>query len=139
MISPFERDMREHKFRAWDRQKEKMIYNKYEFDARFIGYMSFTIDDNNKLDNFIGFGEYTNRFFQMMEYTGSKDRYGKETCEGDIVWSEGHQLHFTVEYQLSMAGFMLCSKGLKMGVGQNAYVMEIIGNIHENPELLNSE
>lgn len=66
--------------------------------------------------------------WKVMQYTGLKDKNGKEIYEGDIVTRKNKT--YIVEYELG--GFQFS--------GISAYVMQgevtIIGNICENPELL---
>ncbi len=69
----------------------------------------------------------------LMQFTGLKDKNGKEIYEGDIFLitkepQEDNTVEFYEgEYQLSPHGFSL-SDWYEQG--------EVIGNIYENPELL---
>jgi len=78
------------------------------------------------------------------QYTGLKDKSGKEICEGDIV-----RLKLPYDKRFNTTGTIVfdeetVSLRLKIRASTEAYVlyknvtdnMEIIGNIHENPELL---
>ena len=79
------------------------------------------------------------------QYTGLKDKNGKEIYEGDVVriWADpkdyngykGHNYIGVVEWDEFILGFILSDgHGLK-----DFEFIEIVGNIYENPELLNKE
>jgi len=64
--------------------------------------------------------------FELMQYTGLKDKNGKEIYEGDIA--QLRELTFQVYWDSRQTGFNVGSLLAEM--------IEVIGNIYENPELL---
>lgn len=77
---------------------------------------------------------------KLMQFTGLKDKNGKEIYEGDIVETE------TGLYQV-VWGYQQCSfyLGIVKGYSSTALQMyqamdnEVIGNIYENPDLVAGE
>ena len=140
--------MREIKFRAWH-GKNKRMYTICE-----ISFMK------NSSDEFIERGcegywgdNHRDRFslndLKLMQFTGLKDKNGKEIYEGDIV-----KTHETSNKRLSGLGgnifkivfeegsFEMYRKGNHEGLERCCSYegfIEVIGNIYENPELLMSK
>lgn len=79
------------------------------------------------------------------QYTGLKDKNDNKIFEGDIVRKEifdikGNKFDFAkISYVEELAGFFIVNKKNKIvyELGMDNSNIEIIGNIYDNPELLN--
>jgi len=117
--------MREIKFRAWDAEHKKM---RGHTDPQTIQAVIFGNDYGGRIE--------------IMQYTGLKDKNGKEIYEGDIASCvyNGNSNIYTVVFDLSELDYKATNG--KKNYGENFQYMpcceeiEIIGNIYENPELL---
>lgn len=134
--------MRELKLRAFWKIFKEMRY----FSGAYIqcGYKDFQTGilipiDNTKRSVYMGGCE-------TMESTGLKDKNGKEIYEGDIIGlvdSQGdlvkHEIKWDTEDYAAFIGINIGYPTLKSTLRQtwlNECGFEIIGNIYENPELL---
>lgn len=71
----------------------------------------------------------------LRQYTGLKDKKGKEIFEGDIVQISGHPFGIDGNYEVGYNELMeLCCGGWYLH--RMRHWAEVIGNIYENPELL---
>ena len=131
--------MREIKFRAWLKEDRKMEDIK-------------TIDFTDKTIRCLKKNEFINAYLlrrvsfddvELMQYTGVKDKNGKEIYEGDIVLIK---LYETSTWHKTVVGF---KKGAFIAdlIDKEDYVyifhhgftgddFEIIGNVYENKNLL---
>lgn len=73
----------------------------------------------------------------FMQFTGLKDRNGKDIYEGDIVIITGKGFRHTaiIEESENVRGFEILSELLRFKHGKDAE-WEVIGNIYENSDLL---
>lgn len=115
--------MRELKFRAWDSLKLKMIVD-------FMKYSEDLMCD--KLSN-----PWIEECLIKMQYTGLKDKNGEEIYEGDIVVI----LNKPTKIYYKNGGFRvdILSESSLIYLTENNAEIDIIGNIYENPELLNKK
>lgn len=75
------------------------------------------------------------------QYTGLKDRKGTDIFEGDIVYIIRAEEKGKVEWRENDAAFEVVGDCLEASFLENLYGhdVEVIGNIHDNPELLKEE
>lgn len=111
--------MREVKFRAWDEDLKEM----YELGkVNYLGSTGIT-------DTYIGCDEAI-----WMQYTGLKDKNGVEIYEGDVGWDEHYECYGLVEFDEGK--FVYNWDNICDDLIEVRDVIEICGNIYENPELL---
>lgn len=129
--------MRELKFRVWS--EDQKTYD-YKFPYNSIG--DFYVSTRGKV--FSDFGntvapEVRQEAFIVEQYTGLKDKNGKEIYEGDILDVSSvfvKPKKMVVEFSKMACGFEPFVNGCPdcyVPIGKDVVV---IGNIHENPELL---
>lgn len=131
------------KFRAWDRvnKKLKQVY-------------SINFDKNGEIESIKE--EYTEpneayamfdiRYFEFMQSTGLKDKNGTEIFEGDIVRIKSSDgVDYKAVIMFKDGGFCAVD-GIEDNYSTRRYQLhkgdfelEVIGNIYENPELLEDD
>jgi len=124
---------REIKFRVWDKDLECMhICGENSHDS--VWFDEFNIFQYHNLQNGDGSGE--DGAYELMEYTGFKDKNGKEIYEGDIVELYDDEDLYRVEYQAENARFILTTNTIVTDFEYYSHgEIEVTGNIYENPEL----
>lgn len=77
-----------------------------------------------------------------MQYTGVKDKHGKEIYEGDVVeaWDRGRKATFEVRWRSDAAPMWILWPAYQHGEfwhlsGPEDVSAEVIGNVYENPDL----
>ena len=128
---------KEIKFRAWDKETGKMHYqiNKPRTDENINDELIIQFDCT-------GYSARTkNKYIGsdcLMQYTGLKDKNGKEIFEGDVVFSESNQYYKQDEivWDCYDMGWEIGKKDSWKLRSPMSSKTEIIGSIYENPELM---
>ncbi|EDH0847344.1 hypothetical protein GCV63_09725 [Listeria monocytogenes] len=68
------------------------------------------------------------------QYTGLKDKNGKKIFEGDIGWDEHNECYGVVKFEEGK--FLYVWENIVEDLWEVADGIDICGNIHENPELM---
>lgn len=114
--------MRKIKFRAWD--GNKMVR------AHTLEFLDNGVNVNAHIGVPISY---------LMQYTGLKDCDGVEIYEGDIIqMSHRHTgAYEVVWFQSDLGcGWRKRRNDSTTDIGTECCVMKVIGNIHQNPELI---
>ena len=130
---------REIKFRAYDKEDERMTYfddENYLYHCPVILTLEQVFKKDSNYDDYEDF-EYKDATdkVELMQYTGLHDKNGKEIYEGDILkgtfygfpmpeYDYVFQIYWDEKEKGFMASYFEPSE------------CEVIGNIYDNPELL---
>ncbi|MDM0746431.1 YopX family protein [Clostridium perfringens] len=152
---------REIKFRVWDKTSDSMLYQddfeRVELDTKNKMVTLIAEEESDKSHYVLDYEDSIEA--EILQYTGLKDKNGKEIYEGDILRCKCLKkckldscAEKVIQYKNSLIewwesgcnlGYRLRdSKGKTMMIKPthlNTMEVEVIGNIYENPELLEGE
>lgn len=139
--------MREIKFRAWDKNQKRMLLRAlptFNGGIEWVGYLGHG-----------GGYDCTSTEYELMQFTGIKDKNGREIYEGDIIigtgypyFDDGERNYIAVvewdEYDSGFVPILRCVNNKKRGISSGCPhdwrdKFEVIGNIYENSELMEAK
>ena len=132
--------MREIRFRGKRKDNGEWVHGLLSYESDSVEVSKIMVDDN-------GYSHYID-LNTVDQYTGLKDENGKEIYEGDIVtacWYDyeepSHDMTGIVEFTEGWMSYWIADYDKKEfselnGQGYYHWTIEVIGNIHDNPELL---
>ena len=124
------------KLRAWDKQDERMSYGEVEYFDDSINY---------RFDHFCTGADEDVEFMQS---TGIKDKNGVEIYEGDVInyrnsfrnpMTGSGSLSINRDFKIIFKDGEFKAKGFDIRLKNILSYSEVIGNIYENPELLEGD
>ena len=126
--------MREIKFRAWLKEDKKMENVK-------------TMDFTDKTIRCLKKNEFINAYLlrrvsfddvELMQYTGIKDKNGKEVYEGDIVILNDAEEENRCVVKYKYGSYILIDGDLREDLSnvESHKFLEVVGNIYENKNLM---
>lgn len=132
--------MKEIKFRAWDKELNRMC------DVIQLGVRDIIVNfiEEDEISGFLPIDR-----FEIMQYTGLKDKNGTEIYEGDIIRTHENRIQkviwnnngFKLEYKFKRSylgeSYWEIRKDIELSETHNKrWGIKVIGNIYESPELL---
>ncbi|OCT12615.1 hypothetical protein A8709_32920 [Paenibacillus pectinilyticus] len=140
--------MREIRFRAWDNVADEMLYAGEDFDVIFMLGSSGIECTDVRNGSPSGDGIDSMEHLIYMQWTGLNDSNGDPIYEGDIVGCESNGVERyqkrVICYDIHQAKYKTVPRSTYYANaghgGWTGYELraecEVLGNIHENPELL---
>lgn len=137
--------MREYKFRVWNRKMTYFGFKDIDTDA---DHTLAQVVNRKKDDLSYGCIDCEESTHYVMQYTGLKDKNGKEIYEGDVVRYKAYNTQ-SDEWEMEMTVVKYIINGYTpfkwehdMSDDDDYYTIkykdyEVVGNIYENPEFIN--
>lgn len=123
---------REIKFRVWHKPSNKFItdwvwgVDRPRLNLTLLGEV---------IANSEGYGNEVIKNCIVQQYTGLKDKGGKGIYEGDILYNPDDNMHYEIKFV--SGAFVVSHKQHNTVLCDYTVDSLVVGNIMENPELLN--
>jgi uncharacterized phage protein (TIGR01671 family) len=132
---------REIKFRAWDVDKKLFVNLEEKHKEKYFVDLS---NGQLEIGYFLNDGDYQG--LEIQQYTGLKDKNGKEIYEGDIIkgtdrwtYSDSSFVFYKVEWESPVNNPNDYPNIIHGYCLEDSKQMEIVGNVYENPKLLQNK
>lgn len=125
------------KFRAWDKENEIYLYNVQDAYDTLSGFVKY---DDGKYASYdeCCFGDFlNNERYDVEQFTDLKDVNGKEIYEGDIL--ENRKYRSIVKFARGKFLADVVGTISRFDLIGETHVSKVIGNVHDNPELLEED
>lgn len=147
---------REIKFRAWDKDRKIIIKDEdidhIDFKKKIVYWYDIEGSYDENGDTEWRQVQAVSANIELMQFTGLKDKNGKEIYEGDVfkgrdTFGSPHPDDFHSQRFIGKVIWDLCGFRVEYPLGKCDHNysdftdidnIEIIGNIYENPELINN-
>lgn len=146
--------MREIKFRAWDNAQECYLYNVQRAYDTLSGRVKYENGENADYDEQCFDGFLDDEQYIVEQFTGLHDKNGRKIYEGDILrvttdeddesyvatvkWF-GDEYYPAFDLEGIPAAWNYDANALSTIFNSGVETCEVIGNIHDTPELLEEE
>ena len=124
---------REIKFRAWLKEEKKIVnVETIDFTDKSIQYLEKSEIINAYLLRRVSFDDV-----ELMQYTGIKDKNGKEVYEGDIVILNDAEEENRCVVKYKYGSYILIDGDLREDLSNvEDKFLEVVGNVYEDKNLL---
>ena len=109
-----------YKFRAWNKE-ENLMYDWNGVKYEIYAHLRNVWEDGS---------------FELMQFTGLRDKNGKEIWEGDVVKFNDSNDMYVMEWCSIRLGGGFCPVDKKCKHAMISRDIEAIGNVYENPEFI---
>ncbi|WP_265487505.1 YopX family protein [Lactiplantibacillus plantarum] len=132
------------KFRAWDKENEIYLYNVQDAYDTLSGFVKYDDGEDAEYDEYC-FGDFLdNKRYDTEQFTGLKDVNDKDIYEGDVLKTKAGLIQIVEQGILETDREDIINGFYANNLSDEkphtfSYDDEVIGNVHENPELLEAD